>query len=328
MSGQTRVERGEVIQSLWSGYGEIVRYHLHASPVSSAVLKRVIFPEQIQHPRGWSGERSHQRKLESYRIESHWYQHWGQHALKAQCCLPRFYGLHTHARGYWMLLEDLNASGFPERHRTLDSENSKAVLRWLARFHARFLNLAPQGLWERGNYWHLATRPDEFEALAEGPLKSAAQRLDQALRTCPYQTLLHGDAKLANFCFGPEAGMETQVAAVDFQYVGPGVGIQDVVYFLGSCFDSAGCERHAEELLDFYFQALRQALQHPDQHTPQRSQPPDLDDLEHQWRQLYPVAWADFQRFLMGWMPEHPKLNAYSQKMTDKALSEWGQLSV
>jgi len=42
-AGANFAERGEVIQSLWSGYGEIVRYGLSGSDAPSAVLKHVIF---------------------------------------------------------------------------------------------------------------------------------------------------------------------------------------------------------------------------------------------------------------------------------------------
>jgi hypothetical protein len=42
--------------------------------------------------------------------------------------------------------------------------------------------------------------------------------------------------------------------------------------------------------------------------------------LEAEWRRLYPIAWADFQRFLKGWCPQHTKLNAYSEQMTQIAI--------
>ena len=44
------------------------------------------------------------------------------------------------------------------------------------------------------------------------PLKTYAAELDGLLRGAMYKTLLHGDAKPDNFCFG----IHDSVAAVDF----------------------------------------------------------------------------------------------------------------
>ena len=46
----------------------------------------------------------------------------------------------------------------------------------------------------------------------------------------------------------------------------------------------------------------------------------DTAALETEWRALYPFAWADFQRFLLGWSPGHRKLNSYSQRVTDNVV--------
>ena len=117
---------------------------------------------------------------------------------------------------------------------------------------------------------------------------------------------MHGDAKVANFCFAAE-----DVAAVDFQYVGGGCGVQDVAYFLSSCMDDAECEQHAARHLDTYFELLRARL-------PTRV---DGDALEAEWRGLYPAAWADFHRFLVGWAPDHWKIHRYTRAMTRTALA-------
>ncbi|MDQ6955056.1 MAG: hypothetical protein Q9M20_06390, partial [Mariprofundaceae bacterium] len=82
------VSRGEVIQSLWSGYGEIVRVNLEGSPIKQAVLKHVSPPSEINHPRGWHSNISHARKLKSYRIEVHWYEQWSQYC-DALCRVPK-----------------------------------------------------------------------------------------------------------------------------------------------------------------------------------------------------------------------------------------------
>ncbi|MDQ6967287.1 MAG: choline kinase, partial [Mariprofundaceae bacterium] len=73
-----RVEPNEVIQSLWSGYGEIIRLKLSGAEVNSVILKHVKPPSNINHPRGWHSDISHARKLQSYAVEMHWYEHWNQ----------------------------------------------------------------------------------------------------------------------------------------------------------------------------------------------------------------------------------------------------------
>ena len=45
-----------------------------------------------------------------------------------------------------------------------------------------------------------------------------------------------------------------------------------------------------------------------------------LDAIEREWRPLFALAWADFQRFLKGWSPEHYKINAYSEALTERGL--------
>ena len=46
----------------------------------------------------------------------------------------------------------------------------------------------------------------------------------------------------------------------------------------------------------------------------------DMADLEQQWRALYPVAWADFLRFLQGWKPGHWKIHRYSKRMLEESV--------
>ena len=204
-----------------------------------------------------------------------------------------------------MILEDLDAAGYPLRLSTVGWEAVASCLQWLAKFHASYLGQSPEGLWEVGSYWHLATRPQELEVLTDQRLKDAAPLIDQQLNTCTYQTFIHGDAKLANFCFSPNG----QVAAVDFQYVGGGCGVKDVAYFIGSCLDENDCERLEEQILDTYFEFLQKELPAPN------------PALETEWRSLYRVAWADFHRFLKGWSPGHWKINSYSERITTEVIN-------
>jgi aminoglycoside phosphotransferase (APT) family kinase protein len=230
--------------------------------------------------------------------------------------VPACLAVETRADGVVIVLEDLDSSGFAGRRQHVGELELDACLSWLANFHATFMGRRPQGLWESGTYWHLATRPDEFDALDDGPLKSAAAAIDRRLADSPFQTLVHGDAKLANFCFD-ETGR--RAAAVDFQYVGGGCGMKDVAYFIGSCLHEDECEAMAPRLLDRYFELLGQALLRTGNELA-------MATLEADWRSLYPVAWADFTRFLQGWSPGHWKIHRYSERLVRQVLDDLGGL--
>ncbi len=310
----------EVVQGLWSGYGQIVRCHLDGGPLPSAIVKQVRWPDQRHHPRGWTSDRSHQRKVHSYRVETAWYDRYAPQCSEASR-VPRRLAGETRSDGVILVLEDLDASGFAGRRQHLGGDGDElgaeleACLSWLAGFHATFMGERPDGLWDTGTYWHLATRPDELNALEEGPLKAAAGAIDGLLAASPFQTFVHGDAKLANFCFDADGG---RVAAVDFQYVGGGCGMKDVAYFIGSCLDEDESERLAPDLLDRYFELLGDALQRSGKALDMPTL--DIAALEADWRALYPVAWTDFHRFLQGWSPGHWKLHRYSDRLARDVL--------
>jgi len=309
-TGASEVRRLQRVQSLWSGYGEIVRLSLAGAPMATAILKFVEFPSENHHPYGWHNDFAHRRKVRSYEVEMHFYEKWANRCGEA-CRVPMCHAVQTLGEEHMLLLEDLDAVGFPQRRSALDRQGVEACLRWLANFHATFMGESPAGLWESGTYWHLATRPDEWAAMPTGELKAAAAAIDARLNGCRFQTVLHGDAKLENFCFSADG---TRVAAVDFQYTGGGCGMKDVAYFLGSCLNARLCEQWESELLDIYFRALTEAL-------PRAGKSVDMRQLESEWRELFPLAWADFDRFLLGWQPGHWKINGYSRKQVEKALA-------
>lgn len=307
VTGASSARRGEALQELWSGYGEIVRIALEGGPVDNVIVKSVAPPPRPRHARGWATRRSHERKLRSYAVEAAWYR-----GPAGRCAdgprLPACFGVEARGEGWLFALEDLDAAGYPGRQYGLSHEEVDRCLEWLASFHARFMGQAPTGLWEEGTYWHLATRPDELEVMEPGPLRDAAGAIDRALGSCTHRTLVHGDAKVANFCFAGDG----RVAAVDFQYVGGGCGMKDVAYLL-SCLGSRTCERHAADYLDRYFEHLRRALGSFDRSF-------DAAAIEEEWRGLYPFAWADFERFLAGWAPDHRKRGGYAREMARLAL--------
>lgn len=220
----------KTIQNLWSGYGEIARVALVGGKCDSVIVKKIQPPQKVNHPKGWSTNASFQRKVKSYEIEQHWYEFYSER-LTSQIRVPQLIFTCTFDDVSYIVMEDLDAAGYSKRYQGDSFLVAKTVIAWLAQFHALFMNLEPTGLWNVGTYWHLATRKEEFDVMEAGVLKEHAKTIDQKLNSCRFKTMVHGDAKLANFCFNADY---SKVAAVDFQYVGGGCGMKDLAYFLGS----------------------------------------------------------------------------------------------
>lgn len=310
-TGAYSLYKAEVIQELWSGYGQIIRYGLTGSKFASVVVKYIKTDFKSGHPRGWDTDISHNRKIESYKVEINWYKNLAN-KCNSICKIPKFLGFDNNHGESLIILEDLNTVGFNKRLTSVSIENMKSCLSWLAKFHSVYLGTDSTGLWKKGTYWHLETRPDELKRLEDERLKNSASQIDRVLDSCNYKTLVHGDAKLANFCFSENL---KDVAMVDFQYVGGGCGIKDVAYFIGSCLYDEDCERYEEILLYHYFNELKKSLEN-------RGMGIHIDDLITEWRYLYSYAWADFHRFLKGWSPGHWKINSYSERMCREVLDD------
>ena len=300
----------EEIQSLWSGYGMIWRASIDGE---SRIVKLIDISNVRQNRRGWGSDFAHRRKVRSYEVEANFYREFSQ-ACSDSCRVATLHGATVgDSDSQWMIvLEDLDDRGYSLRKSDLDNGKLYSCLRWLANFHAVFLNTAPAGLWDIGTYWHLNTRPDELATMQDGPLKEFAGAIDQRLNSANFKTLVHGDAKVANFCF---ADLGDAVAAVDFQYVGGGCGMKDVAYFISSCLYEDEAQHREEELLDLYFEELVYAVDHFHNGV-------NVKLLVEEWRDLYRFAWADFYRFLAGWSPGHWKMNAYSKQITDAVIEE------
>ena len=317
-TGAVSITKLESIQSLWSGYGEIARYRLEGvsddslggANSDSVVVKHVVLPAEVAHPKGWQTPISHARKIRSYAIESAWYRDYSD-LCSEHCRVPACIAESSAGDEFLIVMKDLDALGFSVRRSAVSLAEAKLCIYWLAHFHAKFMNVEPEGLWPVGTYWHLETRPDELAALEDEALKNAAPVIDSLLTKSLYQTIVHGDAKLANFCFSDDG---ESVAAVDFQYVGAGCGMKDLAYFIGSCFGERECELHEQELLGFYFETLRAAFACYDYDI-------DPDMVERDWRPLYYVAWTDFHRFVKGWSPGHWKIHGYSERISRDVIS-------
>ncbi|MDO6641485.1 phosphotransferase [Shewanella sp. 5_MG-2023] len=323
----------EVIQSLWGGYGELFRAKLTGSQYSSVIVKHIKLPQPESHPKGWNSALSHQRKLKSYQVEANWYQHYAQlcgsgsgsgsdNDRQSENSVPQCLYIQRSELETLLILEDLHTLGFDQVLTHADHTAILASLKWLGHFHGQFManqfttsqpsTVNTTDLWPTGSYWHLDTRPDELQALSDQPLKMAANTIDRTLKQTPYQTIIHGDAKLANFCFNTH---HDKAAAVDFQYVGQGCGMKDVILLLSSTLTFTEPHKLIEQYLDYYFSQLASSI---------NLHQPDINpkEVEQTWRPLYCIAWADFQRFIKGWSPKHVKINAYTEMLTAQALSQ------
>ena len=310
-TGAKSLQKLESIQSLWSGYGEIARYRLEGTSYNTVIVKHIQLPDHGTHPRGWNTNLSHERKVKSYEVERYFYDHYTK-LCGSNCRVAKNVACVDDGDVQIIIMEDLDAAGFDVRLSAVSMEHVQACLKWLANFHAEFMSVEAKGLWDVGTYWHLETRPDELKAMPAGELRDKANLIDEMLNKAKYQSFVHGDAKLANFCFSPSG---REVSAVDFQYVGGGCGMKDVAYFLGSCLSEDDCESFEEEVLSYYFQELKLALN-------QSNKDVDFEDLETEWRSLFKVAWTDFFRFLQGWSPGHWKINSYSTRLANEVLAD------
>lgn len=291
--GASRAIRQRKIATVWSGYGEVVRYRLDGSEVPSVVVKHIVAADGMG--------RSHDRKVRSYEVEQTWYRDWASGCDDA-CRVPHCFVMERQSDGWLLLFEDLDVAGFSSRADVVSGRRFEVCLRWLAAFHGRFMNQRPRGLWKTGAYWHLKTRPNELRSMKPGPLRSAAAKIEERLGACRFQTFVHGDAKPANFCFSRDG---RRAAAVDFQYVGGGCGMKDVAYFL-----AAEDNKTVGRGLDVYFRELRKVLGTK-----------AGGEVEREWRPLYAWAWADFHRFLAGWAPNWRCL-PHELAFTEKVLSQ------
>lgn len=303
-----RLDSYETIQSLWGGYGELIRLNFEKM---SIIVKHIKLPKQTSHPKGWNTNASHMRKLHSYEVETNWYENFCK-INDDRCRVPKAIKCFHTKTQCLIVMEDLASVGFTHTFYEANEEHIISCINWLANFHGKYMGRSSSLLWEIGTYWHLDTRVDELKALEDLELKKYAKKIDAILNEAKYQTFVHGDAKLANFCFSSDA---LSCAAVDFQYVGQGCGMKDLVYFISSAIEPSEYENLEEWVLEIYFNALENALKFYKKDI-------DFMELKKEYTKLYPIAWADFQRFIKGWSPKHFKVNRFSQAITNKAIAE------
>ncbi|AWB66114.1 choline kinase [Saccharobesus litoralis] len=306
------VTLGEQVQSLWSGYGQIVRCY-SAQQQASYIVKAIAPANATRHPRGWNTSASHQRKLKSYQVEANFYLHYAKW-VSFDCKVPQLLACKATDDFTLLVMEDLDALGYSERKDFATWHDLSRAIKWLAYFHARFMKEVNDGpsfdLWPMGTYWHLATRQDELAAMPDNVFKTYAGALDTLLQQVKFPTLLHGDAKFANLCFHTDGEL---VAAIDFQYVGLGSGVRDLAYLVGSCLKQDKLMEYDRLIVPEYLKYLQQALN-------TYGKTIDFSALQAETELLYPVAWADFYRFLLGWNPKSWKIGDYMLQKAQQGL--------
>lgn len=297
------------IHALWSGCGSIIKANIDGQDV---VIKHTYVPDSLKHRHIIQTDIAKHRKAKSYAVEMDFYQ-FITAALPAHIDVPELIWSASSDFSNTLVFKDFSFSDFvtPEIASLADI---KEIITWLARFHGTFLGvsspLIEQKLWSQGGYWHLATRPDEYRKMADCPEKIHAAQMDTIITNSPFKTLIHGDAKLANFALNQQ-----MVIGYDFQYVGKGIGLQDVMLFFTSVFNAEQLTEHCDMLLEFYFEALQLALSN-------RFEPRVIQQIEQSWREAWPIIWADFYRFLLGWKPDHSKINPYMKMQSKMAVAQ------
>lgn len=292
---------GELIQQVWGGYGDVRRVsctHSISPPRTTSVVKTIRLPPlQSQE----YASTSFQRKLSSYMNEVTFYSQ-VLTGISQRLCVPAFLDASVTDTCIQLVLTDLREDGYVQHPSGL--RGALSCLNWLARFHAAFMvdrhgadcrHTSVHKLWAAGTYWFLGTRRDEFDALEpDSPLRLFAQALDDCLSSSRFYCLVHGDAKFSNFLLNKSG----EAAAVDFQYVGHACGMKDVAYLIDDLCSSSNAQP-VTSALDAYFGTLRREL------LQQGWEATRLDELERSWRDLFPVAVADFARFYCGWAGVH-----------------------
>jgi len=282
------------LSTLWAGYGVI--HEIKARDLSGRTHNLIL--KEVSPPAG-SGV-SHLRKVQSYQVEAAFYTSvvpsLRDFGLALAQPLVVESTLDSSGGALHLLMTDLRPDYPNARQRgTLDLAHAKAALSWLARLHAsHWQQDVPEGLWPEGSFWQLQTRLEELEntELEWSDLKAAAHLVDRELtQNCKFRTIVHGDAKSANFLFSDPAAGPVRAAAYDFQYAGGGDAMRDVAYLLCSSVEAKVLAKHEEELLRHYHSELLSLL------SPHAAQ-------EYTWDVMLKrlsLATCDFVRFMAGW---------------------------
>ncbi|KAG2500330.1 hypothetical protein HYH03_001906 [Edaphochlamys debaryana] len=292
------------LQSLWAGYGSVSALTVQLQGQSRA---EQLIAKEVRPPRD-SGV-GHERKVKSYEVEAAFYSAVAPGLLEATGLgLPRPVAVEGGVRGQvagqpglTLVLSDLRPE-FPQgAPGSLDLQQARVVLDWLAAYHARFWERpTPEGLQPQGTYWYLDTRREEYGRMGRqwADLKAVAEKLDERLKaggSQEFMTVVHGDTKGENILFSEDY---SRCALYDFQYTGRSYGVRDVAYLLTSSVDSSDLERGYEGLMDHYHKQLSSQLSR--QHGASGSAAA-ARYTPAVMRAHMDLALLDYVRFMAGW---------------------------
>jgi hypothetical protein len=279
----------KTVQSLWAGYGAIFSCTADGDRL---IVKHFTPPA---HRRVENDSEDHRRKLRSYSVERVFYEALSQKLIDAGCIIPSCVGCIDGDDGsIAIVMRDLGehyGSYDIRRGNCLNMEEGKRLLSYLARFHAVFWNARPpEGLWDEGCFWQLGTRMDELQYLDNswrrwGLDRAMAMKIHEKVLHLPHRTIVHGDAKAANFFWFKE-----QVGGYDLQYTGGGSPMKDVAYMLGCSMQEHLIHAHEEVLLRHYHAELTSLL------SPEHAADYTFETMQ----EAYDLCVADLVRFMCG----------------------------
>ncbi|GLC68366.1 hypothetical protein PLESTF_000683400 [Pleodorina starrii] len=285
------------IGSLWAGYGGVSSLQVQLKDQSAPVA---LIVKDVRPPRG-SGV-SHERKVASYRVEEYFYKNIAPDLISATGLgIPRPLAIESAPTGFQFVLTDLRTEYPHPAPDSLDGKQVRAVLSWLATYHAYFWEQpTPAGLQQQGSYWYLDTRREEFAQMGRswGDLKEVAEEVDQRLKSpgkSEFMTCIHGDVKNENLLFSADG---TRCAAYDFQYTGRSYGVRDVVYLFASSVDSSDLDEREDEYLSYYHAELLDRLATSRGAAGVEAAARYRPDV---MRRHFDLALLDYVRFMAGW---------------------------
>jgi aminoglycoside/choline kinase family phosphotransferase len=266
--------------------------------------------------------------VHSYIVESEFYKVYSQQCIEAGINVPRSYYTDCDKSGKVVLvMSDLRDTYLIASGGGMYWPKFIAAVDWLARFHALHWDctgIESGKLWPEGCYWRLDTRMEEYENM--GPnwkrLKGAAHSIADLLKHGTQQgdelptrnrTFVHGDFKSANLQFANISSTATksgsisshdsfECAVVDFQYVGAGYGVRDLVMLFVSSYDMPRQYQMAvqteRDMLRLYHDKL---MYYIDLYSSNQGTSKSCDYGLEELTKHYELSLLDYVRFMAGW---------------------------